>query len=323
MNMKKIISLILALIMCLCLSVSAFAVVDASDEFYVADYANVLSSTTKQSIIDYNGSLEYQCDGAQIVVVTIPYLSDGLDSEEYATKLFNNWGVGSSSANNGMLLLLVTEEKRGWLKYGAGLSSSIDGDDVDEMLEDYFWPDVDKGKYDSAVSKLFNVLLKWYDNKYDASILSSGETSDGYDTYYDGTYSSYDYNDGYYSGFSVFVRKLIGFFVLLFIISLFTGGRRRGYRDYDSYRSSRSSIWPWVFLYGASRNNRRRYDHWDDYRGPRGPQGPGPGGFGGGRGFGGGGHSSGFGGSSHGGGGFGGGMGHGGGGHGGGGGGRR
>lgn len=86
---------------------------EASDSFYVNDMADVLSSQTENEIIAANGELEYYCRGAQIVVVTTDYLPSGYDSEQYANLLFNSWGVGSKSENNGMLLLVVTEEYRG------------------------------------------------------------------------------------------------------------------------------------------------------------------------------------------------------------------
>ena len=89
--MKKTLSLLLAVMLAAAiLCVPALAVVDKSDDFYVADYANVLSESTRKNIINYNGSLEQQCDRAQIVVVTVKYL-DGMSSSEYAMQLFNDW----------------------------------------------------------------------------------------------------------------------------------------------------------------------------------------------------------------------------------------
>ena len=75
--MKKFFTFLMALALVLSLGISAYAVVDKSDSFYVADYANVLSADTEQRICDYNGALEQQCNGAQIVVVTVDYL-DGM-----------------------------------------------------------------------------------------------------------------------------------------------------------------------------------------------------------------------------------------------------
>jgi uncharacterized protein len=96
----------------------AGAVVQRSEEYYVADYAQVLSDDIEQKIISSNVDLEQKCEGAQIVVVTVEYL-DGMYADEYAMRLFNDWGVGSREKNNGMLLLLATEEKKCWLTTGA------------------------------------------------------------------------------------------------------------------------------------------------------------------------------------------------------------
>jgi uncharacterized membrane protein YgcG len=113
MMMKRFAAvLLLFMTFILLAAVPARAVVAQSDDYYVADYAGVLSPSAEEDIIAYNGDLEYYCDGAQIVVVTIEYL-DGMYADEYALKLFNDWGVGSATADNGMLLLLVTEEKKG------------------------------------------------------------------------------------------------------------------------------------------------------------------------------------------------------------------
>ena len=54
--MKKIFAFLTALVLMLSLGVSAYAVVDKSDSFYVADYANVLSADTEQRICDSNSS---------------------------------------------------------------------------------------------------------------------------------------------------------------------------------------------------------------------------------------------------------------------------
>ena len=76
---RRYLSLLLAVFLAAAvLCVPALAVVDKSDSFYVADYANVLSADTESTIINDNGALEKQCNGAQIVVVTVDYL-DGMN----------------------------------------------------------------------------------------------------------------------------------------------------------------------------------------------------------------------------------------------------
>lgn len=280
--MKKTFSFILALCLFLSLGASAFAVVDQSESFYVADYSNVLSNDTEQMIINYNGSLEQQCQGAQIVVVTVDYL-DGMYSDEYAYQLFNDWGVGSADYNNGMLLLLAIQENKAWLAYGLGLSSLIDSDQVDSLLDKYFWKDFDRGNYDEAVTSLFNALLAWYDEQYDAQVVQSGTSVSSGNEYYTG-YSQPSFGER----LSHALGSIIEILVVIAVLSMLFGGGRRG-------RGAGSWL-PWFLLFNSRSNDRRR-DPWDNDRrgGPRGPGGFGGGGFGGG-GFGGG--------SGHGGGGF-------------------
>lgn len=278
--------------LCAALGSPAFAIVGQSESFYAADYANVLSSSTEQMIINYNGALEQQCQGAQIVVVTVDYL-DGMTTDAYAYQLFNSWGVGSSEYNNGMLLLLAVQENKAWLAYGLGLNSALSSQSVDAMLDEYFWTDFDNGDYDAAVTKLFNALLKWYDGEYGSSVAAgtaranNGSSGSGYTD--GGRYNGY--------GFSYAVRRIVRLGIIVLILLAVFGGSGRG-------RGGGSWL-PWLLLF-SSRGNRHGWHDWND-RPPRGG-----GGFGGG-----GGRGGGFGG------GFGGGSGHGGGGFSGGGGGRR
>ena len=72
----------------------------------VVDDANILSSSTKTAIENLNAQLTQQCEGAQIGVLTVDY-TGSLSTEDYAVQAANTWGLGSSSKNNGVLILLV------------------------------------------------------------------------------------------------------------------------------------------------------------------------------------------------------------------------
>ena len=277
-NLKNLISLLVILVLLLSVGASAFAVVDKSDSFYVADYANVLTNETEQMIISCNGALEAQCRGAQIVVVTVEYLG-GMYADEYAYELFNDWGVGSDDYDNGMLLLLATEEKKGGIVYGLGLTSELSSADIDRMLDKYFWDDVDSGKYNKAVNSIFPVLLKWYDEKYDSAVASSAKGGTAY------TQSPRQTNTDRSGSFSLF--RLI---LIILVLRLLFGGNRRS-------RRGNGSVLPWLFLFNSMNRSSGR-SRSSSYRGGGGFSGGfgGRGGFGGGSGRGGGGLGGGFGG---------------------------
>lgn len=326
MTKKAIFTITLVLMLVLAPAISASAVVDKSESFYVADYAGVLSEETEQMIIDTNGYLEQNCEGAQIVFVTIDYLDTFQYSDEYAVHLFNQWGVGDDEKNNGMLMLMVVQEGKGWLATGAGIDSAFSGNTADKYLNKYFWDEFDRGNYDEAANELFTELVHWYEDEYD----SVG----GFDGYYSG--DGYYEGDGYYAGdgfyedpipmpwwlllLTFFIKNFWIVIVIIIIINAISRDRYR-YRSY--YRSMGVPIPPYHFWYlfrggphrfytppprtyrnsfyhGTSTGPHDRSSRNRNSRGPRGGGGFGGGGFGGG-GFGGGGFG---GGSGFGGGGF-------------------
>lgn len=203
---KRIFFVLVALFVLLISITPALAFPEPTEDFYVADYAEVLNDATESTIIAQNDLL-YAQTGAQIVVVTVRYLEDGYYADEYAVKLFNDWGVGDSEKNNGILLLLVTEEGKGWLTQGSGIEAYLTNDDVDMMLENYFWKKFDKGDFDGAVETLFAELIEWYEDTYNFTLGDEG--------YVDTTVS-----DTVYSAARIFkfMFKLIIFIIIIVVI---------------------------------------------------------------------------------------------------------
>lgn len=279
---KKLLILLLVLILTASAVFPALAVVGKSDEFYVADYAGVFSQTFKNRMIAINGDLEYYCDGAQLVIVTVDYL-DGMGSDEYAMKLFNNWGIGSGSANNGMLLLLAVKENKAWLTVGKGISSSLTDREINGYFSDYFWTDFDNGRYQDATESMVSALLQWYADYYNLDSGESGKLPSA--------------NEHYSSTGFVFTA----IFWILLIAAIFAIALSSSRRRYNAYYRSRGMVIPpyhWWFLFNGFPYN--------NHRGPRPPRGGGPrppsgGGFGGFGGSGGGRGGSSFGGGSFGG----------------------
>ena len=95
----------------------------------VVDAAGVLSDSTTSELETLNAQLSSSCDGAQIGVLTVDYTGSAT-TEDYATEAFNTWGIGSSSKNNGVLILLVMQSDQYadgdyYLTYGDGFRSTM------------------------------------------------------------------------------------------------------------------------------------------------------------------------------------------------------
>lgn len=156
---------------------SAIEVVDPTEAFYVADYANVLSDETENYIVTKNDELS-ELTGGQIVVVTIEFLG-GQDIEEYAYTLMNEWKIGSAEFNNGLLLLLVTGEMNYWAMAGSGIQLSLTSSLLGDYLSQYLEPEFTNGNYDTGVMNVFDAFLGWYDRFYNVNVGGSNAGATG------------------------------------------------------------------------------------------------------------------------------------------------
>ena len=89
----------------------------------VTDVAGILSPEQKQALESKLVAVD-DSSSNQIAVVILPSL-DGYPIEEYATKLFRQWGIGNKKTNNGILLLIAVEDRKVRIEVGYGLEGAI------------------------------------------------------------------------------------------------------------------------------------------------------------------------------------------------------
>lgn len=150
------------------LTVNAFAIVKQSKEFYVNDTANLISNDVEQYIIDTNKKLN-SATGAQIVVVTIESL-EGESLEEYAIKLFRQYGIGDKSKNNGVLLLLVLEERQFRIEVGYGLEGILNDAKTGRIQDDYIIPYLKDDNWDEGIRNGYSKILQIVSEEYGVDI---------------------------------------------------------------------------------------------------------------------------------------------------------
>lgn len=130
----------------------------------VADMAGVLKGETVERIVERNQTLT-DATGAVVAVVTVDFLN-GRDIDDYATDLFNDWGIGDAQEDNGVLILLAVGEDNYTILQGEGLQSALPTSTLGEYAGQYLEEDFNAGDYDAGVNKLFDALYTWFEDYY-------------------------------------------------------------------------------------------------------------------------------------------------------------
>ena len=303
--MKKfnIIKRIMGLILCLTVVLTIYAhpayasgLPSYSSKIFVTDNAKVLSEAVEDYIVNRCNTLRDNMMNnknkeVNVLVLTIDFLPDGYDSEEYANAVANDWKIGSSEVD-GMLILIVPGEYKQWITVSKGLEKYFTGGELTNIIYDHFPDEGFDENYDNAVKGVVDDVMDEMSNIYGPAATSSdyqgGSSGNGYNGY--NNYNSYNsYGQPSVGGGGSFMWVIVAIVVLVVLLAR---PRRRYYGG--GYGRPRGG-----FFFGPM--------FWGGPRGPRGPMGGGPrGGFGGGPrggGFGGfGGGHSGFGGGHSGGG---------------------
>ena len=158
LNNKLVLLIAVLLALSLCGASLAYNVPSPSADFYVLDNSDVLSDNTEAYIIERNKYLFGEC-GAQICVVTLPTIGDA-DIENFAVDLFNSWGIGDADEDNGLLLLLVTDDEQCWCLQGTGLEITMDDAYLTEVLYANMRDDFYEQRFDQGTRKTFDALYQ-------------------------------------------------------------------------------------------------------------------------------------------------------------------
>lgn len=117
---------------------------------YVNDFAHVLSAGTKQTLEDELKSFN-QTTSNEIAVAIVQSMG-GDYIENYAVKLFEEWGIGKKDKDNGVLLLLAIEEREMRIEVGYGLEGALPDSVAQSILNNEMTPKLKGGDYDGAMT---------------------------------------------------------------------------------------------------------------------------------------------------------------------------
>jgi len=127
---------------------------------WITDEARILDPTTFSNLDHELNSLT-QKTTAEFAVVILTTIDEG-SPKEFATALFNYWHIGKKKNSNGLLLLLVMDQRRIEYETGYGLEGVLPDILLSRILHKYVVPEFQKGDFaagiTNATEKVIDVL---------------------------------------------------------------------------------------------------------------------------------------------------------------------
>lgn len=118
---------------------------------FVNDFAGMLSQEMRVQVETDIRSFE-QKTGHEISVVTVPSL-DGDYIENYAEKLFKEWGIGKKGADNGVLLLISRDDKKMRIEVGYGLEGALTDAESSQIIRNVLRPAFQNGDFSGGIQQ--------------------------------------------------------------------------------------------------------------------------------------------------------------------------
>ena len=149
------IAVLLCALLCSVAAASAVDFASLQPQGYINDFAGAIDAPTRAALEQYCTRVE-ALTGAQIAVITINTLA-GEPIEDVANAIFRKWGIGKKGKDEGLLLLLVTQDRRMRLEVGYGLEPIIPDGFAGSVLR-AMAPSLKQSRYGEAVTEALNVI---------------------------------------------------------------------------------------------------------------------------------------------------------------------
>lgn len=117
---------------------------------WVTDMADLLDAETQGTLNRIISQLEAK-NGTEIAVVTVPDTSPAPSPKNFATRLFNHWGIGKKGKNNGVLFLISQQERRVEIETGYGIEKILSNARISVIIYRYIIPWFKQGDFKGGI----------------------------------------------------------------------------------------------------------------------------------------------------------------------------
>jgi uncharacterized protein len=123
----------------------------------VIDRANVLSPQIESTLQSQLESYE-RTTGHQLAVLTLPSL-EGDPIEDYSLRVAESWKLGKKGKDDGILLLVATEDRKVRIEVGYGLEGDVPDAMVGRIIRDVIAPAASRGDLGFGISRAVSAIM--------------------------------------------------------------------------------------------------------------------------------------------------------------------
>lgn len=183
---------------------------------YVSNPSGVLSQQAVDLIDSRIGRL-WDDTSAEMVVVAIDEVDPSMTPDEFATRLFESWGIGKKDKDNGVLMLISRDDRAAIIRTGYGVEGALPDVIAGRILRDKMFPLFREGDYDGGTRAGVEAVAEVLSNPELAEELKSKYANDAHEDSLDG-----DELFGAYLGFA----GAIGLVALVWVIFTISSTRK-------------------------------------------------------------------------------------------------
>lgn len=141
--------------------------------FYLADPENMVSAAARQEVNNTLWELR-KATGAEVVMVVVPNTGEYTE-EDFATKLFDEWKIGKSDKDNGVLILIVPDQRSARIATGYGVEGIIPDISARKIIQRSIVPYMQQGDLNGAVTAVSKDVASVLSDPAAAEELKSNE----------------------------------------------------------------------------------------------------------------------------------------------------
>ena len=113
---------------------------------YVSDHAQVLDDDWRARIRSVCQDLERKT-GVEMVVVTVSTIKPFGSANDYATAIYEKWGIGSAQQEHGVLVLVAVQERQAAMTLGRQMLPVITPALMNQIGSEYLRPSIELGHF--------------------------------------------------------------------------------------------------------------------------------------------------------------------------------